>query len=167
MSSQQENPSSYSAEGADYTVQTETTETTGGSRSRRVKGQISEFAQSAKNQASAAMQPIANNARSMADEQKARGAERIGNIAQAIHSAADEIAKEVPLAANYVHSAADKLDNASRTLRENSVDDLLRMTTEFAEERPYVFLGGAVAAGFMLMRLLRSSPVGDEESGEE
>jgi ElaB/YqjD/DUF883 family membrane-anchored ribosome-binding protein len=113
------------------------------------------------------MQPIANNARSMADEQKARGAERIGNIAQAVHMAADEIAKEVPLAANYVHSAADKLGNASRTLRDSSVDDLLRMTTDFAEERPYVFLGGAVAAGFMLMRLLRSSPVGDEESGEE
>jgi ElaB/YqjD/DUF883 family membrane-anchored ribosome-binding protein len=136
-------------------------------RSSRVKGQISEFAQSAKNQASAAIQPIANNARSMAEEQKARGAERIGNLAQAIHGAADEIAQEVPLAANYVHTAAEKLDNASKLLREKSVEDLMDMATDFAEERPYVFLGGAVAAGFVLMRLLRSSPVGDEESGEE
>ncbi len=167
MSSQHESSGSYSAEGADYTPDSETSADNGSSRSSRVKGQISEFAQSAKNQASAAMQPIANNARSMAEEQKARGAERIGNIAQAVHGAADEIAKEVPLAANYVHAAADKLDNASRTLRDSSVDDLMQMATDFAEERPFVFLGGAVAAGFVLMRLLRSSPVGDEESGEE
>jgi ElaB/YqjD/DUF883 family membrane-anchored ribosome-binding protein len=167
MSSQHESPGSYSAEGVDYTLDSETTADNGTSRSSRVKGQISEFAQSAKNQASAAIQPIANNARSMAEEQKARGAERIGNIAQAVHGAADEIAKEVPLAANYVHAAADKLGNASRTLQDSSVDDLMQMAVDFAEERPYVFLGGAVAAGFVLMRLLRSSPVGDEESGEE
>ena len=103
----------------------------------------------------------------MAEEQKVRGAERIGSLAQAIHGAADEIAQEVPLAANYVHTAAEKLDNASKLLREKSVEDLMEMATDFAEERPYVFLGGAVAAGFVLMRLLRSSPVGDEESGEE
>lgn len=167
MSSQHESPGSpYSAEGTDYTAQSDSTESTGG-RSARVRGQISEFAQSAKDQASAAIQPIANNARSMAEEQKARGAERIGSLAQAIHGAADEIAQEVPLAANYVHTAAEKLDNASKLLREKSVEDLMEMATDFAEERPYVFLGGAVAAGFVLMRLLRSSPVGDEESGQE
>lgn len=166
MSSQHESPASCSVEGADYSMESQTTDDTS-RRSSRVKGQISEFAQSAKNQASAAIQPIANNARSMAEEQKARGAERIGNLAQAIHGAADEIAQEVPLAANYVHTAAEKLDNASKLLREKSVEDLMDMATDFAEERPYVFLGGAVAAGFVLMRLLRSSPVGDEESGEE
>jgi hypothetical protein len=166
MSSQYESSGSNSVETTDYPAQSDTTKGTG-RRSSRVKGQISEFAQSAKNQASAAIQPIANNARSMAEEQKARGAERIGSIAQAVHGAADEIAQEVPLAANYVHAAASKLDDASSLLRDSSVEDLLEMATEFAEERPYVFLGGAVAAGFVLMRLLRSSPVDDGESGAE
>lgn len=166
MSSQHESPHSNSVEPTDYTAKSHNAEN-GGSRSSRVKGHISEFAQSAKDQASAAIQPIADNARSMAEEQKTRGAERIGGIAQAIHGAADEIGKEVPLAANYVHAAANKLDSTSRLLQDNSVDDLMQMATDFAEERPYVFLGGAVAAGFVLMRLLRSSPVGGEESGEE
>src|ERR1043165_5986121 len=84
-----------------------------GSRSR-VKGQISEFAQSAKSQASAAIQPIANNARSLAEEQKQRGADRIDEIARAVHGAAEELSREVPMAGNYIHAAADKLDQTSR-----------------------------------------------------
>lgn len=137
-----------------------------GSRSR-VKGQISEFAQSAKNQASAAIQPIADNARSLAEEQKQRGANRIDEIARAVHSAAEELTREIPGAGTYIHAAADKLDQTSRMLREKSVEDLLETATEFAEERPFLFVGGAVAAGFLLTRLLRSSPIIEDEESEE
>ena len=134
------------------------------SRARRVKGQISEFAETAKSQASAALQPIANNARGMAEEQKSRGAARIGDIAQALHSAADQISEEVPFAADYVHSAATKLEETSTMLRERSVEDLAQMAVEFAEQRPLVYVSGAVAAGFLVARLLRSSvALGDED----
>ncbi|MBV8799060.1 MAG: hypothetical protein JOY77_01650 [Alphaproteobacteria bacterium] len=139
----------------------------GNSRGSRVKGQISELAQSAKSQASAAIQPIANNARSIAEEQKQRGAARIDEVARAIHSAAEELAREIPAAGNYIHTAADKLDHASRMLREKSVDELVQSASEFAEEKPFIFVGGAVAVGFLLTRLLRSSPnAADEESDE-
>ena len=138
------------------------------SRSRtRMRGQISDFAQSAKSQASAAIQPIANNARSLAEEQKQRGADRIDEIARAVHGAAEELSREVPMAGNYIHAAADKLDQTSRMLREKSVEDLLQTATEFAEEQPFLFIGGAMAAGFLLTRLLRSSPVIEDEESEE
>ena len=142
---------------------------TGTGASSRVLGQITDIAQSAKSQAASAIQPIAENARSMAEEQKQRGASRIDSIARAVHSAADDIGDEVPQAASYVHAAAGQLERASSLLRDNSVEDLMRLATEFAQERPIVFVSGAVATGFLLARLLRSSTTADfdEESETE
>lgn len=167
MSSHQESPSQHTAEGADLNTDAGTgTETR--ARTSRVKEQISEFAQTAKSQASAAIQPITNNARNMAEEQKSRGAARIGDIAQALHSAANQMAEEVPFAADYVHTAASKLEETSRMLRERSVDDLAQMAVDFAEERPILYIGSAIAAGFFAARLLRSSvDYADEYEGEE
>lgn len=159
MSSQHES-SGASPNGSDATI-----ESSGeASRSSRISNQISEFAQTAKSQAASAIQPIANNARSMAEEQKERGASRIDGIARAVHSAADEISKEVPVAATYVHAAADRLDHTSSMLRNNSVEDLLKIATDFAQDRPYLFMGGAVATGFLLTRLLRSSTEAADDS---
>ena len=160
MSSQYDS-SDASPNGSDANIQPSASAT---ERTSRISNQISEFAQTAKSQAASAIQPIANNAKSMAEEQKQRGATRIDGIARAVHSAADEIAKEVPVAANYVHAAADRLDRTSSMLRDNSVEDLLKMATDFAQERPYLFIGGAVASGFLLTRLLRSSTDVEDDS---
>lgn len=159
MSSQYESPGA-SPNGGDLSTQSEKTS----GKSSGIGNQISEFAQNAKSQAASAIQPIANNARNMAEEQKERGATRIDGIARAVHSAAEEIAKEVPVAANYVHAAADRLERTSSLLRDNSVEDLMRMATDFAQERPLMFIGGAVASGFLLTRLLRSSVGAEDES---
>ena len=141
------------------------TNESGASRSR-VKAQISEFAQTAKEQAASAVAPIRDNARSFAEEQKQRGAGRIDSIAGAVHHAAEEIGREVPPAAEYVHAAADQLQRASRLLRENSVEDLVQMAVQLAEERPILFVSSTVAAGFLLTRFLRSSTAAYDESEE-
>lgn len=99
----------------------------------------------------------ADQARGFAEQQKQGGAERIDDAASAVHRAADEIAKESPLAGRYMHAGAEQLHRASRMLRENSLDELYRMTNRFAHERPFAFIGGSVAAGFALARILRSS----------
>ena len=165
MSSQHEPTNPYLAEGTELTppARSDDAGPSSGSRSGRVKEQISGLAQTAKSQASAAIQPITKNAKSMAEEQKSRGAERIGSIAQAVHGAADEIAREIPFAGDYIHTVAGKLDDASSLLRDNSAEELGRMAVDFAEERPLVFIGGAVAAGFVVSRLLRSSVTLDED----
>jgi ElaB/YqjD/DUF883 family membrane-anchored ribosome-binding protein len=159
MSSQYES-SDLSANGSDMNTQSDSTD----GKTSRIGSQISEFAQTAKSQAASAIEPIANNARSMAEEQKERGANRIDGIARAVHSAAEEISKEVPVAATYVHAAADRLERTSSLLRDNSVEDLARMATDFAQERPLLFIGGAVASGFLITRLLRSSAEAEDES---
>lgn len=165
MSSQHEPPSQEFTEGTELAPPDRSDDAS--TRSGRVKEHISEFAQTAKTQASAAIQPITKNAKSMAEEQKSRGAERIGNIALAVHGAADEIAREVPFAGDYVHSLAGRLDDASSLLRDNSAEELAKMAVEFAEERPLVFIGGAVAAGFFVSRLLRSSVTLADDEDEE
>jgi ABC-type transporter Mla subunit MlaD len=118
---------------------------------------LSELASNAAEQLQTAAQPLKEDARQLAEEQKERGADRIKTLAQAVHGAAEEIGKQVPQAAGYIHSGAEQLERASRMLRENSVDDLLQMTKRPAREQPLAFIGGSVAAGFVLARFLRSS----------
>lgn len=116
-----------------------------------------EAAQAAKDQLSERVQPIADQARHVAEEQKQSGADKLEGVARAVHTAADDIGKQAPQLAGYVHSGAQQLERASRMLRENSVDDLLQMTNRLAHERPLAFIGGSVAAGFVLARFLKSS----------
>ena len=78
-----------------------------------IKSHLSQLAQAAKDQASAAVAPIRDNARSVVEEQKERGASRIDDLAQALNNAAQALDEEIPQAATYVHSAADQLGKAS------------------------------------------------------
>ena len=123
----------------------------------KIRDQAAQATQSTKEQVSAAAQPIADKAREVAEEQKKSGADRIQGVARAVHSAADDIGKEVPQLAGYVHSGAQQLERASKALRDNSVDDLLQMTNQLAQDRPWAFIGGSVAAGFIFSRFLKSS----------
>jgi len=101
---------------------------------------------------------VKDTARRMADQQKESGAERIGGVAGAIHSAADELQqKKMPVAASYVHDAADRIDNAAARLRDQSLDDLLATINGFARDQPVVFFGGALVAGFALSRFIKSA----------
>ena len=131
-----------------------------------IRDRISTLAQTAKDQATAAVAPIRDNARSVVEEQKERGASRIDSLAQAIHNAAKELDTEIPQASTYVHAAAEQLERASSLLRDNSVEDLIRKGTELAEERPVVFMAGAMAIGFLLARLLRSTPMDYDEDDD-
>ena len=128
-----------------------------GSNDRDTAEQISEFAHAAQEKVSAAAEPLKENATNAAEEQKQRGADHMDHLAQAVHGAADELGKEVPQAARYVHSGADQLQRVSHLLRDNSLEDLASMAKRVAHDRPMAFIGGAMAAGFVLARFLRSS----------
>ena len=71
-----------------------------------------------------AAQAVKNKAREMAEEQKSAGAARMDSLGRAVHEAADELGKEIPVGASYIHSAADSLQSASQRLRESSVGDI-------------------------------------------
>lgn len=100
---------------------------------------------------------VAGEARDFAEEQKERGAERIGAVADAIHNTADQIGRDLPQAAGYIHEAAARIEQASAMVRERRIEDLLGMVDDFARRQPAAFFGGSVVAGFLLSRFLRSS----------
>jgi hypothetical protein len=67
--------------------------------------------------------------------------------------------------AELMDRAAEQVDRASDYLYENEVKDLVRDLEGFARRRPALFVGGSLAAGFLLARFLKSS--GEREEGPE
>ena len=92
-----------------------------------------------------------------ADEAKTKGVDQMGGVSRAVHGAADQLGRELPQAAGYIHSVADKLESASSTLRERSTEDLVSDFNSFARRQPAAAFAGSVLAGFALSRFLKSS----------
>jgi hypothetical protein len=127
------------------------------------KRQTTSAAEDAKTAFDAASVTVKERARKVAEQQKQAGAEQIGGVARAVHGAARELEQKMPQAAGFVHDAAARLEGAAASLRERSVDDLIRSLNNFARSQPAAFFGGAVLAGFALSRFLKSSA----EPGDE
>jgi hypothetical protein len=104
-----------------------------------------------------AAEALRNTASDFAEAGKAQGAERIDRLGRAVHGAADELGREIPQAADYVHSAADGLENAAAHLRNRSVEDLIGAFNRFARQQPLAAFAGAVLAGFVVSRFIKSS----------
>ncbi|HEY5048336.1 MAG TPA: hypothetical protein VII49_09970 [Rhizomicrobium sp.] len=114
-------------------------------------------AQRVQHDAAAAARDVKGQAADLAEKTKQTGAERMEKVAGAVHTAADSIGKDVPEAAGYIHRAGNGLENASRFLRNNSIEDLLNKATQLARDQPAAFIGGSIAAGFLVARFLMSS----------
>jgi len=106
---------------------------------------------------------VKQSARKVAEQQKEAGADQIGGVARAVHEAAREIEDKMPQAAKFVHNAATRLEGAAASLREGSLGDLLCSFKNFARSHPAGFFGGAVLAGFVLSRFLKSSAEHNDE----
>jgi hypothetical protein len=97
------------------------------------------------------------------EQQKARGADTIRGLARAINAAAAEMQREAPLVARGTSAMLPARWKASReALRGANVNDLVRAASELARSQPMLFLGGAVAAGFVLARFLKSGAKEDQ-----
>lgn len=95
--------------------------------------------------------------RQMADEQKRKSADRMGSIARAVRSAAGDLEREMPQAAGFIQDAAQRLEETSADLKHLSLDEIMDRVGDFARRQPAAFFGGAVFAGFILSRFLKSS----------
>ena len=98
-----------------------------------------------------------------ADAAKQEGLNQMAGITRAVHGAADQLGRELPGAADYVHSVADRLESASSSLRERSIDDLVSSFSSFARRQPAAAFAGSVVVGFALSRLLKASVASPEQ----
>lgn len=117
-------------------------------------GLVSDAAEAIKTRAGEALR---NTAADFAEAGKAQGAERIDSLGRAMHGAADELGREIPRAAEYVHGAADGLESAAGQLRGRTVEDLIADFDRFARRQPLAAFAGAMLAGFVVSRFLKSS----------
>jgi hypothetical protein len=104
-----------------------------------------------------AAEGVKEQVRESADRTKREGAERLEGVTRAFHSAAEELSRELPQAAGFIHSAADNLNRAASSLRERSVEDLVSSFNGFARRQPAAAFAGAVLAGLVVSRFLKSS----------
>ena len=125
-----------------------------GGRSAGDGSLLGETAEAIKERAAEALKGTATD---FAEASKATGAERIGRLGRAVHGAANEIGKELPQTAEYVHTAGDGLENAAAHLRDHSVEDLFDSFNRFARRQPIAAFAGAILAGFVLSRFIKSS----------
>jgi ABC-type transporter Mla subunit MlaD len=98
-----------------------------------------------------------SDAEHIAEKQKKSGANQVHGMAQAVHGAADELGKQMPQAAELVHAAASRLEQAADALRERSIGEIMESFNDVGRKQPLALFGGAVAAGFAISRFLKSS----------
>ena len=125
--------------------------------SARLAEDITSLGDKAKANIADATETAKAHARRVAHQRKDVGADRLGEVAGAVHGAARTLESGMPQVANYVHEAASQLEDVAKTLRHRSVDDLLEEIGSFARSQPVIFFGGAMLAGFALTRFLKSS----------
>jgi hypothetical protein len=104
----------------------------------------------------------------LVDEQKARAAAQVNRVAGALHAAAHSLEQSnSPVAAEYLRSAAAQVEEFVNAIRRRHWTEIAADLEDMARRQPIRFIGGAVALGFMVGRLVTAAPRPTERSGHE
>jgi hypothetical protein len=122
-----------------------------------VEQRLSEGMERTHRKISDSLDPAKAKVGSFVERQKSLGAEQVGGIAGAVHSAARELEPQAPGVAKAIHDAAGKLEGVSTSLRDKDAGEVLDAIGRFARSQPLAFFGGAVLTGFAVSRFLKSS----------
>lgn len=128
---------------------------------------LADVAQQAGSQAKQTASSLASDANQKAkgflNQQVASGAELAGHVADSARCAADSLDRNAPQLADLMRGAAKKVEEFSRDLQGQTVDDLMRTASDFTRRQPAVVFGLASLAGFLLLRVLKSNPPSSSE----
>jgi hypothetical protein len=128
------------------------------STAEQVTERIKEKAGELKQQAKETAHDVGQRARSAVDEQKHAAVGQVEGIAHALRTASDELRDQgQPMVAEYSRYAAEGLESMAQSLDRREVGEFVENIEQFARERPVVFIGGAMVAGFALARFMKSS----------
>jgi hypothetical protein len=117
------------------------------------------------------IQQLASQARQSAGQQvesrfsdgKQRATQTLGSVAQSLHSSSQQLRDQQQNAiGKYADQAANKIEEISRYLENASLNDVATRVEDFARREPALFIGGAVALGFLGARFLKSSQRGQQ-----
>jgi ElaB/YqjD/DUF883 family membrane-anchored ribosome-binding protein len=90
--------------------------------------------------------------------QKERVVDTLETVALLLHQAGEQAQQqEKTLVASYADKAAQRVGGFSESLAQQDVTQIVETTKNYARREPMLFVGGALAAGFLGARFLRSS----------
>lgn len=92
------------------------------------------------------------------EQQRSFVAEQANKVASALHNMAREFDHQDQHAfSNYTNRLASYSDSLSEKLRDKDLNYFVDEARSISRRQPLLFVGGAIAAGFVLARFLRSS----------
>jgi hypothetical protein len=117
--------------------------------------QAMDVAHDAKDRAGSMINAIGEKASSMAEGQKGDLADKLEDIAKAVHHSGEQLEGHQDFVAHLVERGAAELSSIAATLRSNDLQSLLSELGSLARRQPAVFVGASMAAGFALTRIGR------------
>lgn len=130
----------------------------GGQVAEQAKQQGQQFAQQARQQAGELATRGSEQVKSQLANQKHEASQRMVPVQTALRETGQQLRKQGQgSVARYADQAADQVERFSGYLRETDVDEIVNEARSFARRSPAIFLGGAVALGFLATRFLKSS----------
>jgi hypothetical protein len=135
------------------------TEVSGGQpRTEQARALIDQATQTIRAEAQSFAEVAQDRVRAEAQKGAQTAGKTLGDFANAIRRAGDELdAAEQTPASRLVRQAAEGLEGLSRGLAEKQPGELLDTVRDFGRKNPVAFIGGAVLLGVALGRLARAS----------
>jgi hypothetical protein len=128
---------------------------------RDPRSQITEGVQDttsgAKRAAAEAASTITGHVKDLLDTQLASGADIVGQFGNSAQRAAEDLEKNAPQLAGLVRGIANRIEDYADNLREQSVDELIQSSSNFARRQPALVFGLAALAGFFALRTVKST----------
>lgn len=139
----------------------------GSPRVAQAKQVIGQAGQALKAEAQSFADAAQQRAREEAQKHTQTATRTLGDFANAIRRAGEELGQsDQSPAARLVRQAADGLEGFSRNLADKQPEDLLNDVRDFGRRNPAAFIGGAVLVGVALGRFLRASDGGGTYGGQ-
>lgn len=116
-------------------------------------GHAREVAEHAKRQGAEMLDSVKDRAMSEASAQKESLADRLEDMAHAVHRSGEQLEGHQDWLAHLVERGASELEGLARNLRNNDLQGLVSDLGGFAQRQPALFFGASMAAGFALARV--------------
>ena len=125
---------------------------------QQVADKAAQMAEQAKGAVGDTVSKVRDQAVSQIDVQKSRATDAISSVASAVRQTGEQLRQQDQAAiAQYADTAADQIERFSTYLNNRDFNDLTIEVERFARRQPAIFLGGALMAGILVSRFLKSS----------
>jgi uncharacterized protein YjbJ (UPF0337 family) len=116
------------------------------------------IADEAKQMIDGSMDEAKGQVKSTLSDQKGKAAENLDQVAGALRRTSQELSSgENQTIAQYAEAAAEQVERFSGYLKNHEVGELVNDLRDVARRQPEMFVAGALAAGFLIGRFLKSS----------